>query len=120
MTSANPRCATQQASRGSILPLCDLFAKTNISDGEILSEVSYLAGRFGDAIAAIADFPDKIPEITSEVAATYAQAGRMEEAQTLRVQFEETRPECDTFQDRLPSIMHLCAYEPERERWLKG
>ena len=59
MTSANPRCATQQASRGSILPLCDLFARTNFSDGEILSEVSYLAGRFGDAIAAIAAFPTR-------------------------------------------------------------
>ena len=79
-----------------------------------------MPGAFGDAIAAIANFPDKIPEIIAEVAAAYAQAGRMEEAQTLRKQFEETRSESYTFQDHLPSILRLCAYEPERERRLKG
>ncbi|MEM6311848.1 MAG: hypothetical protein AAF754_17590 [Pseudomonadota bacterium] len=94
--------------------------RTYTSDGEILFEVYYLAGRFDDAIAAIAAYPDKIPEITAEVAAAYAQAGRLEEAETLRKQFEETRPEGYTFQDHLPSILRLCAYEPERERWLEG
>jgi len=64
---------------------------------EVCLVVYYLAGRFDEAVAAIARWDDLPADLTALSAAAHAQCGRLEEAATLRARYEDIRPEGTSF-----------------------
>jgi TolB-like protein len=93
---------------------------SSTASAEIYFEIYYLAERFDDAIAVMARLKDLLPDISSELAAAYAQAGRLEEARELRQRFEAQAPRGLTFEHRKNAILRTCARERERELWREG
>jgi len=87
------------------------------ANDEIAFEVYYLAERYD---AAMARWTDVSSDIVVELAAAYAQAGRLDEAQALRERFEAEAPKGHTFEDHQKAVMRTCAYARQRELWREG
>lgn len=89
------------------------------SSAEIAFEVYYMAERYNDAITAAATFRTD-GEFVVELAAAYAQAGRVDEAVALRRQFEENMPQGHSFETHKEAILRTCARQRERNLWCEG
>jgi TolB-like protein len=83
-------------------------------------EVYFLAERYEDAIATIDRWHSVPPHMLAETSAAYAQAGRLEEAQALREQFENSLPTGYTIDDHVAAVLSLCAQQKHRDQWLEG
>ncbi len=90
------------------------------SAAEVDFEVYFLAERYEDAIAAIGGWHDLPFSMYAEVAAAYAQAGRLEEAQALRERFEKGLPPGYTIDDYVTAVLSLCAQQKLRDLLLEG
>lgn len=90
------------------------------ADAEVDFEVLYLAEQYDEAIAAMLFFPGHMGEASVELAAAYAQAGRIKEAEKLRQTFEDTKPVGHTFEAHAKAILRTCAHERERDLWREG
>lgn len=90
------------------------------ANDEIAFEVYYLAEQYEEAIFAMARWTDVSSDIVVDLAAAYAQAGRIDEARALRKRFEAEKPPGHTFDDHQKAILRTCAQERERELWREG
>ncbi len=79
-----------------------------------------MAERYEDAIATIDRWHSPPSHILAEAAAAFAQAGRLEEAQALREQFENSLPPGYTIDDHVAAVLSLCAQQKHRDQWLEG
>jgi TolB-like protein len=90
------------------------------SAAEMDFEVYFMAERYEDAVATIDRWHSVPPHMLAEAAAAYAQAGRLEEAQALREQFENSLPPGYTIDDHVAAVLSLCAQQKHRDQWLEG
>jgi tetratricopeptide (TPR) repeat protein len=83
-------------------------------------EVYYLARRYDDAIDCVTGWRNPQTHMLAAFAATYAQLGRMDEAQAMRRQYESNLPEGYGFNDFLTTQLSMCARQKDRDNWLEG
>ncbi|MEM6578052.1 MAG: hypothetical protein AAF678_06135 [Pseudomonadota bacterium] len=118
------RCLAWHGESDRALDLLALYALYDPFSGrasvELNFEVLTLARQFEEAIAATSRLADDLPDIASELAAVCALAGRTEEAAALRTQAEANTSNIQNSEDRLHTLLRLCANEPERALWLDG
>jgi TolB-like protein len=98
----------------------DPFSIANTSQREGLLEIYYMALRYDDAIDSVTEWRDPPTHVRAEIAATYAQLGRMDEAQAMRRQYESDLPEGYDFNDYLTAQLSMCARQQDRDNWLEG
>jgi adenylate cyclase len=103
---------------------CELYVRHDplsaASSAEMYFEVYFMAERYEDAIAAIAGWHSMPLHLLAEVAAAYAQAGRLEEAQALRERYENSLPPGYTIDDHVTAVLGMCAQQKHRDQWLEG
>ncbi len=58
--------------------------------------------------------------IYAELAACYAQLGRMDEARAAVAAYERQRPEDHTFTKFAAAHIKMCARQEDRDHWLEG
>lgn len=87
---------------------------------EVCLEVYYVAGRYEEAVAAIARWSDLPLHVLAASAAAHAQCGRLEEAAALRKLYEEGLPEGRSFEAHIVAPTRLCPNPELVERWLEG
>ena len=90
------------------------------SAAEMDFEVYFLAERYEDAITTIERWHSLPSHILAGAAATYAQAGRLEEAQALRERYENSLPPGSTIDDHVAAVLRTCAQQKHRDQWLEG
>jgi adenylate cyclase len=87
---------------------------------EVEFEIFYLTERYEDAIQALAGWQNLPIHLLAESAAAHAQAGRLEEAEALREQFESRLPPGYTINEHVSAITKMCALQEHRDMWLEG
>jgi TolB-like protein/tetratricopeptide (TPR) repeat protein len=87
---------------------------------EIDLEVFYLAERYDDAINSISGWQNTSIHLIAEFAATYAQAGQIDQAVAMREQFEARAPDGYTIKDHVDGQLRMCALQKHRDLWLEG
>ncbi len=87
---------------------------------EALFDAHYLARDYEKAIEAFMRWRDPPPHMYAELAACYAQAGRMEDARAAAAEFERLRPEGYDFTEAARIHGQMCARPEDREHWLEG
>jgi len=90
------------------------------STAEMDFEVYFMAERYEDAIATIDRWHSLPSHMLAEAAATYAQAGRLEEAQALRERYENSLPPGYNIDDHVAAVLRTCAQQKHRDQWLEG
>ena len=87
---------------------------------EVDLEVFYLAERYDDAINAISGWHNTSIHLIAEFAATYAQAGQIDQAVAMREQFEARVPDGYTIENHVDGQLRMCALQKHRDLWLEG
>ena len=90
------------------------------ADQEVDLEVFYLAERYDDAVNAISGWHNTSVHLLAEFAATYAQAGQIDQAVAMRELFESRVPDGYTIKDHVDAQMRMCALQKHRDLWLEG
>lgn len=87
---------------------------------ENLFETYYNAQRYDDALAALQGWRALPPHMFCELAAAYAQLGRMDEARAAVAEFEKRKPAGFDFDVYRTAQIQMCARAEEAERWREG
>jgi adenylate cyclase len=87
---------------------------------EGLFDAHYLARDYEKAIEAFMKWRDPPPHMHAELAACYAQLGRMEDARAAAAEFERLRPEGYDFAEVARFHGQMCLRPEDREHWLEG
>jgi adenylate cyclase len=87
---------------------------------EPLIESHYMTRQYGRAIEAYQRYRNPRPHIHVEAAASYAQLGRMDDAQAAVARFERARPSGYQFGSYLEAHLSLLSRPEDREHWLDG
>jgi TolB-like protein/DNA-binding CsgD family transcriptional regulator len=87
---------------------------------EVSLDISYMAGRYEDAIKYFTGWHNPPRHVLAEAAAAYAQTGCHDEAAELRERYEARLPAGQTFAELLAAQMKMCALQKHRDMWLEG
>jgi TolB-like protein/Tfp pilus assembly protein PilF len=87
---------------------------------EGLFDAHYLARDYEKAIEAFMRWGDPPPHMYAELAACYAQLGRMEDASAAVAEFERLRSDDYDFAEVARFHGQICARPEDRENWLEG
>ncbi|MCZ6859028.1 MAG: hypothetical protein O7I42_01885 [Alphaproteobacteria bacterium] len=94
--------------------------QSNASTIEVDFEVYYMAERYDDAIDVIAGWQNPLIHLIANFAAAYAQAGRLDQAAALRMQFEKICPADYSIENHVSEQLKMCALQKHRDIWLEG
>ena len=94
--------------------------QSNASTIEVDFEVYYMAERYDDAIDVIAGWQNPLIHLIANFAAAYAQAGRLDQAEALRKQFEKICPSDYSIEIHVTEQLKMCALQKHRDIWLEG
>ncbi len=87
---------------------------------EFLGDAYYMAKRYDEAIETIERRNNPPSYFNAELAACYAQLGRMDEAQAAVAEYERQRPEDSNFGEFAAAHIKMCARQEDRDHWLEG
>lgn len=90
------------------------------ADREPLFDLSYLAGRFEEAIAFFQGWSNPPPHMFTELAAAYGQLDRIDEAHAAVAEFERRKAPDYDFSLYRTTLLRVCARQEERDRWAEG
>jgi TolB-like protein len=87
---------------------------------EVAFEVYYMAGRYEEAVAAIARMIDLPQHLLPLAAAAQAKCGHLDEAERLRLRYEAELPKGQSFEHHILQSLRLTAHESVVDQWLDG
>jgi len=87
---------------------------------EFLGDAYYMAERYDEAIETFERWDNRPFWINAELAACYAQAGRIDNAHAELKAYERARPEGSTLKDAFDTHRQVCKLPGDWERWLEG
>jgi ribosome modulation factor len=90
------------------------------SRAESWVEIYYMARQYEQAIAAFERWRNPPFHLYAELAACYAQAGRMDDARAAVSEYERQRPKDYDFGKFAAAHMTMCKYQEDRDHWLEG
>ena len=87
---------------------------------ETLFDTYYMTRRYEDAIASFQGWPNPPPHMYCELAAGYAQLGRMDDARAAVAEFERIRPAGYDFAMVSRAHARMCRRQKDADHWLEG